>query len=186
MRDESKTGKNIMSLLKANKPISVPDVRLQRKTQDRYNGVSFKRIAQAVFDPSANTAQRPIATYGLGVYIPDNAIITNVFYDVVTTFVSAGADAGTIALTIQSAGDAVAAIAISDASNVWDAGIHGSLIGYPNLGADAAHDSALEVAALYASVMLKMTAEREITVAVAGQALTAGKMVVYVEYMLGD
>jgi hypothetical protein len=175
-----------MSLLKANKPISAPDIRLNRTAPNRFNGIAVTRVAQAVFDPSANTAQRPTGSYGLGVYIPDNAIITKVWYDVVTTFTTASADAGTIAITIQSAGDAVAAIAVSDASNVWDAGIHGSLIGFPNFGADAAHDSALEVAALFAASMLKMTAEREITVAVATQALTAGKMVIYVEFVLGD
>ena len=182
----AKPANHFMGLLKANKPISVPDIRLKRGTQTRYNGVSVKRVAQAVFDPSADTALRPTGTYGLGVYIPDNAIITKVWYDVVTTFTTASADAGTLAITIQSAGDAVAAIAVSDASNVWDAGIHASLIGFPNLGADSAHDSALEVAALFAGTMLKMTAEREITVAVATQALTAGKMVIYVEYTLGD
>ena len=84
-------------------------------------------VAVATFDPSANTAQRPIAAYGLGVYIPSKAIITRAWVDVVTTFTSAGADAGTIALHVQAADDIVAAIAISDATNVWDAGIHGSI-----------------------------------------------------------
>lgn len=174
-----------MSLMKANKPISVPDIRLKRGTQSRYNGVSVKRVAQAVFDPSGVAGDRTIAAHGLGVYIPDNAIITNVFIDVVTTFTSA-TDAATIAIHAQGADDIVAAIAISDGTNVWDAGIHGSKIGYPNLGADAAHDSAVEVAALFAGAMLKMTAERQLTATVAVEALTAGKAVIYVEYVLGD
>jgi hypothetical protein len=176
-----------MSLLKANKRVSVPELSFKRApTRLRHNGIVAPRIAQAVFNPSANTAQRPIGAYGLGVYIPDNAIIIRVWIDVVTTFASAGADAGTIAVHAQAADDIVAAIAISDASNVWDAGIRGSKIGFPNFGADAAHDSALEVAALFAASMLKLTAERELTVTVAGQALTAGKAVVYAEFVTGD
>lgn len=163
----------------------MPELSFRRSTVARFNGVTAKRVAQAVFNPSANTGERTVAAHGLGVYIPDNAIVEKVYVDVVTTFTSAD-DSATIALHLQSAGDIVAAIAISDATNVWDAGIRGSKIGYPNLGADAAHDSAVEVAALYAGSMLKMTAEREITATVAVQALTAGKLVVYVEYTLGD
>jgi len=55
----------------------------------------------------ASFASGELATgsYGLGVYIPDNAIITNCFYDVLTTFVDADDDSATIALTANSAGD---------------------------------------------------------------------------------
>lgn len=173
-----------MGLLKSNKPITVPDLRFKRGAINRYNGVGALRVAQAVFDPSANTAQRPTGAYTLGVYIPDNAIVIDAFIDVVTTFTSAGADAGTIAVHLQSANDVVAAIAISDASNVWDAGVRGTKIGAVALDGNAA--TALVVTASRAAAMLKMTAEREITVTVASQALTAGKMVVNVLYVLGD
>lgn len=174
-----------MSLLKANKPISAPDVRLSRAALTRHNGVSVKRVAQAVFNPSANTGERTTGAHGLGVYLPDNAILTRAWIDVVTTFTSAGADAGTIAIHAQSANDIVAAIAISDASNVWDAGIRGTKVGFPAL-ADTGTETALTVAALFAASMIKLTAEREITATVATQALTAGKAVIYVEYVLGD
>lgn len=177
-----------MSLLKANKRVSVPELSFKRSTVTRFNGVVAKRVASAVFDTagvdSAGAANTTIAAHGLGVYIPDNAVIEKIYVDVVTTFTSA-TDAATIALHAQAANDIVSAIAISDASNVWDAGIRGSKVGYPNLGADAAHDSALEVAALFAGTMLKLTAERELTATVAVEALTAGKAVIYVEYVLG-
>jgi len=139
----------------------------------------------ATFDPSANTGERTVAAHGLAVYIPDNAVITRAWVDVVTTFTSAGADAGTIALHVQAADDIVAAIAISDASNVWDAGIHGSKLGFPAL-ADTATETALVVAALFAGSMLKTTAVREITATVGGQALTAGKANIYVEFVISD
>lgn len=147
-----------------------------------------KYIATAIFDTagvdSAGVANTTVAAHGLGVYIPDNAVITGFFYDVITTFESAGADAGTIAYHVQSANDLLAAIAISDATNMHDAGIHAGKIGYPNLGADAAHDSQVEVAALFAASLLKLTAEREIVATVGGQALTAGKAVLFVEYTI--
>lgn len=139
----------------------------------------------ATFDPSGVTGDRSIAAHTLGVYIPINAIITRAWVDVVTTFTSA-TDAATIAIHLQSADDVIAAIAISNATNVWDAGMHGSKIGYPNFGADAAHDSAVEVAALFASTMIKMTAERQITATVAVEALTAGKANIFVEYVLSS
>jgi hypothetical protein len=171
---------------KKNIPIVAPQFRTPRGAVSKYQGNQMMQVAVATFDPSANTGDRTVAAHGLGVYIPTKAIITRVWYDVVTTFTSASADAGTIALHIQAADDVIAAIAISDATNPWDAGLHGTLLGYPNLGADAAHDSAAEVAALFAGVMLKTTAEREITATVAVAALTAGKANIYVEYVISD
>ena len=167
-------------------PIVAPGFRVPRGAMSKYQGNQVVNVAVATFDPSANTAQRPVAAYGLGVYIPTKAIITRVWVDVVTTFTSADTDTGTIALHIQAANDVIAAIAIDDASNPWDAGLHGTKLGYPNLGADAAHDSALEVAALFAGVMLKTTAERQITATVAVAALTAGKANIFVEYVISD
>lgn len=170
-----------------NLPVSAPGFRIPRKAaRNLVNGNVVPEIAVATFNPSANSAQRPVGAYGLGVYLPAKAIITRVLVDVVTTFTSAGSDAGTIALHVQSADDIVAAIAISDATNVWDAGIHGSKVGFPNFGADAAHDSAVEVAALFAATAIKMTAEREITATVAEQALTAGKANIVVEYIVSN
>lgn len=153
--------------------------------RDLRTGTVVKEVAVAVFDPSGNTAHRTVAAHGLGVYIPDNAIITKIWYDVITTFTSPTSDGATVALHVQSANDLLSAIAISDSSNVLDAGIHAGKIGFPNFGADAAHDSQVEVAALFAATFLKMTAIREITATVAVEALTAGKAVIYVEYYIG-
>jgi hypothetical protein len=159
----------------------------KRGTITKKNGLTVPKIAVATFDPSGDTTKRPIAAYGLGVYLPDNAIVIRAWYDVVTTFTSAGADAGTIALKVQGANDLVNAIAINAASpGVWDVGARGCLPLAPNLGADSAHDSQLEVIALMAALQIKLTAERELTATVAGQALTAGKLVLYVEYVISD
>ncbi len=169
-------------------PRSGVQYRVKRHSTERtvYNGNQVKEMAVATFDPSANTSERTIAAHGLGVYIPDNAVIIDAWYDVVTTFADGVADLATIALHVQSADDLVAAITVADASNVWDAGVHGTLVNNPNLGADAAHDTALEVIALYAATKVKMTAERELTATVAVVALTAGKLNLYVEYFISN
>src|SRR5215211_5330302 len=82
-------------------PIIAPEFQVANKsgvTRTKREGTVVREIAVATFNPSANTAQRPIAAYGLGVYLPTKAIITNVFVDVVTTFTSASADTGTTRL----------------------------------------------------------------------------------------
>jgi hypothetical protein len=169
-------------------PIHAPDFQVINRagiSRVKRTGGIVREMAVAVFDPSGDTSHRTVAAHGLGVYIPSKAVITRVFYDVVTTFTSA-TDAGTVAIHAQSANDILAAVAISAAGDVLDAGLHGTKIGFPNFGADAAHDSAVEVAALFAATMLKTTAEREITATVAVEALTAGKANIYVEYIISD
>jgi hypothetical protein len=167
--------------------IAAPEFIVKNKsgvTRTKRAGTVVRELAVATFDPSATSGERTIAAHGLGVYIPTKAIITRVWVDVVTTFTSA-TDAGTIALHLQAANDVVSAIAISDASNVWDAGIRGSKIGVPAL-ADTATETALVVNALFAASMLKLTAVRELTATVAVEALTAGKANIFVEYVISD
>lgn len=166
-------------------PIVAPEYRIKRSATTRvpYKGIRPMEMVMATYDVSGGDSGA-IGAHALGVYIPKNAVVTRVFVDVVTTFTDGASDTATIALHAQSANDIVAAIAIADSTNVWDAGAHGSKIGFPNLGADAAHDSAVEVAALFAGTYLKMTAERELVATVATAALTAGKMNIFVEYFL--
>lgn len=165
-------------------PVVAPEFRVKRGTRTKRTGNVVPEIAVATFDPSANTGERTVAAHGLGVYIPDNAIILEAWIDVITTFTSAGADAGTIAIHVQSANDIVAAIAISDASNVWDAGVRGTKIGAIAISGDAA--TQLVASAAEAASKIKTTAEREITATVATQALTAGKANIFVKYILSD
>lgn len=98
--------------------------------------------------------------------IPDNAIIVDGLIDVITTFTSA-TDAATVALTANSAGDLKAAVAISNGANPWDAGLKDL------------------VPVSTAATSVKLTADRSLVMAIAGEALTAGKMVIFVNYMLG-
>jgi hypothetical protein len=124
---------------------------------------------KCVFDPSARTGDRTIAAHGCGLTIPKNAIVTRAVYKVLTTFTSA-TDAGTIAIKIASANDVVSAVAISTGTT-WDAST-------PVLG--------IPVTAT-ANTWITTTADSEVTFTVAVEALTAGKLVLFVEWFyFGD
>lgn len=136
---------------------------------------------------SSGAANSAIGTHGTGVYLPSGATLIHFHSTVNTTFTSA-TDAAKIGIGVQTvtldSEDVIAALAISDATNMWDAGNHAGKIGFPNLGADAAHDTQVEVAALFAATYLTLTAEREIRVTVQTEALTAGEMTMKFTYFL--
>lgn len=130
-------------------------------------GLNAGRVCIGLFDPSAVAGDRTIAAHTLSsTALPAKAIITRLSYDVLTTFTSA-TDAATVALSVEGANDLKSAVAISDVSNPWDAGIHA---GIP-----------VATAATY----VKTTVARSIVVTVAVEALTAGKMYVYADYIQG-
>lgn len=99
---------------------------------------------------------------GVVVKLPLGAIVTKTYIKIVQAFVSTG-NSGTIALTLQSAGDVLAAVDADTLSGVA-AGIQ---------------DGA-------AANMLSLTAERTLTLAVATAAMTAGQADVFVEYVLSE
>jgi hypothetical protein len=96
------------------------------------------------------------------IVLPDNAIITQVYIDIVTAMTSTGGT-GTIALTANSSGDLLAAV---DADT-----LSGVVAGVP-VGT--------------AATMVKLTADRTLSVAIATAALTAGKFNAFVEYVLSE
>lgn len=116
------------------------------------------------FNPGATTGDRTIAAHGCGLTIPKNAIVTRAVYKVLTTFTSA-TDAGTIAIKIVGANDVVSAAAISTGTT-WDAA--GPILGIPVTAT--------------AATWLTTTADSEVTFTVAVEALTAGKLVLWVEW----
>lgn len=96
------------------------------------------------------------------VKLPINAIVTNVYLDIITAFTSTGGT-GTIALSLQSAGDLLAAV---DADT-----LSGRAQGIPdNTVANT----------------IKLTAERTLTLPVATAALLTGKANVFVEYVISE
>ncbi len=131
------------------------------------------RIARATYDFAVEGGAHK-ASYDLGVDLPDNAIVTRSWYEVITTFESA-TDAALIAIDIPTDDVAgiVASTAISAGGNVWDAGYH-----------EAIQDG---TAAAFSD---KTTAARAVTFTLAsstdGAGLTAGKLVLFMEYVLSD
>ena len=132
------------------------------------DGLHPKRIARATYDYAEHGGA--ISTIGLGVTLPDNAIVIRSWYEVITTLTSA-TDAATIAIDIPTddPGGIVAAIAISDASNPWDVGLH-----------EATQDGTV------ANASVKTTSTRELSVTIGTEEVTAGKFVLFAEYMVSD
>lgn len=130
------------------------------------DGLHNKGTFRATFDATGGKA---IGAHGLGVTLPDNAIVTRSWYEVLETFTSED-DSATIALGVPTDGAAgiKAAVAISNGANPWDAGnVEGIQTGTA------------------ANFLTKLTAARELTATVAVQALTAGKLILHGEYVIG-
>ena len=120
------------------------------------------------------------------IWIPDGALITSALYFVQTTFIDDdAADSQPMALGYTGATAAfVASIAISGTSSVWDAGIHGTLVGTPILGNDAAQDTALELIELNNASMIHLTAPKELLLTLASErTIIVGKLSLYVTYV---
>lgn len=134
------------------------------------NDFTTKRTVKVVFDTAATdssgVANTTVAAHPLGVYIPSGALIVNSAYDVLTTFTSGGGDAGEIAFHVEGAGDIKAATAISTGTT------------YDNVTAMVAGTP------VSAATAIKTTEDREITATVTVQALTAGKLVWYIDYVI--
>ena len=131
------------------------------------DGLGNLRVARATFDPSANASERTVAAHGLGVTLPDNAIVCGGFYDVITTFTSPTSDTATIALSVQSANDIVVAVAIATGTP-YDIGLQ----------------AIVPKANTPESTGIKLTAARELTATIAVEAVTAGKLILYVYYTI--
>lgn len=135
------------------------------------NGVwaSLTRWAKAEYDPSGGDAATADSLFDTTIEIPDNAVIVGGLVDVITTFTSAGGDAATLAIQTESADDIVAAVAISDGTNPWDQGLQ--VIKPRSDGTNA----------------VKMTSAKNIKVQLGGsEALTAGKMVIWLQYVISE
>ena len=144
---------------------------MSTELQGTVDGLGNVKCARFTFDPSATAGMRTIAAHGLGVTLPDKAIVIGGGMEILTTFADGVADAATIALMIQGANDLVTATAISSGT-FWDA------IKWKVIVPDA-------MAAAGVATPIKLTAAREVTATVGGVALTAGKLVGWLYYVIG-
>lgn len=132
------------------------------------DGLHPHRIARATYDFAEHGGA--IGQIGLGVTLPDNAIVTRAWYEVLTTLTSA-ADTATISIDIPTDDVAgiVAAIAIGDVSNPWDIG----------------RREAIQTGTV-ANFSEKTSAARELSITIAVQAVTAGRFILFAEYVVSD
>lgn len=133
------------------------------------DGRRLSQILRCTYDFAVNGGAE--GTISLTQTLPDNAVVTRGYLEVVTTFTSSG-DNATVSLDIVSDDVAglVAAVAIDAGGNPWDTGFH-----------ECIQDGAA------ANFSTKTTAARAIQITVAGgEALTAGKMVIWLEFVVSD
>ena len=133
------------------------------------DALNVKRIARATYDYTEHGGA--VSTIGLGVTVPDDAIVTRTYYEVITTLTSNAAnDAATISfdIPVDDVAGLVAATAISAGGNIWDAGYH-----------DGIQDG---TAAAFA---VKTTAARELSITIGVEAIDAPGIVVFIcEYVV--
>ncbi len=137
----------------------------QSDSSEKSTSATF--VAKALYDVSGGDAGA-IGAHGLGVTIPDNAVVLDGVIDVITTFEDGADDSATIAISVEGANDIVTATAISGGSDIWDAGLQ-----------DVVPDGT-------AANMVKTTSAQEITATVADDALSAGKMWIILRYTITE
>jgi hypothetical protein len=135
------------------------------------NNSSIEKTVVGTFDAltavnDAGGAIGAVGTYGLGVTIPDNAIITGAWYEVLIQLTDGGDDDTTIALQALAANDLVDAAAIS-VGTAFDAGLPLETIPKSDTP----------------TTWIKMTAAKELKLVQAVDVLSAGNMRVYVTYL---
>ena len=129
------------------------------------DGLHAKRIARATYDFADN--EGAVGSFGLGVSLPENAIITRSWYTVLTSLASDDDSTATVALSIPTdeAVEIAAATALSE--NNYATGYHEGI----QTGTAAKFSE-------------PTTAARELTLTIGEEELTAGKLILFCEYVV--
>ncbi len=136
-------------------------------------GLSALKLARFEFDTAKNdhagepASNKTVAAHPTDVELPEHAIIVGGFYDVNTAFDSANSTA-TIAIHVEGANDILSALIVSN----------------PGLGT-IGRKAIIPKFTTPESTSVKTTDDRVITVTVAEQALTAGKLTGYLYWLPG-
>lgn len=164
-KDEKLISEGVMSLSEKSMVIgSANGVALSESLGS--DGTMQKRIARATYDVAVDGGTT--AAHLLGVKIPANAIMVRSWFYTVTQFVDAGA--GTVALHCETANNIFSAADITgNAAGVKVDGVQQAFATFDGTGAAGV-----------------LGAECELTATVATAAQTAGKLVLFVEYMVAE
>lgn len=137
---------------------SVDEDKLALPTID---GLNAKRILRSTYDVAVDGGT--VAAHALSESLPANAIVSQVWFQIITQFVDAGS--GTVALSCAGANDLFSAADITgDAAGVITAGVP--------VGT--------------AATMFDVGSTCVVTATVATAAQSAGKMVIFIEYVVTD
>jgi hypothetical protein len=130
------------------------------------DGLGRIGCARFTFDATGTVGNRTAAAHGTGVTLPAHAVVIGGNYDVNTAFTSAASTA-TVAISVEGANDILSALAVSDAK----LGTIGRKVIVPKINT-------------VESTSVKTTAAREITVTIAVQDLTGGKLTGWLFYIV--
>ena len=135
---------------------------------------TVKGVLRATYEVTVDggTSGTTVTFGGANNTLPDNAVVTRAYYEVLEIFVSEGGDAGQISLGIAT-DDAVgllAAVAISAVGAPWDPGFH----------------ECIQTGAAVNLFSEQTTAARAVQVGITVQTLTAGKLVLILEYFISN
>ena len=124
--------------------------------------ITGEKTLRVVYDTAIHGGD--VAAHGLGKYLPANSIITQAWFYTVTQFTDSGT--GTVALSCE------------DANNIYSA-------------ADITGNSAGAIVAgvptgTAANMVKSIAANCEVTATVAGAAQTAGKLILFIRYVVGE
>lgn len=126
-----------------------------------YDALAVRKLYAVVadFDCSSGCA---IGTKASGITIPDNAIVKQAYYEIISAFASAGGS-GTIALNSEGVGDILAPVDADTLSGINDGIPTGT-----------------------ATNMIKLSAARELIMTIATDAMTSGRLKLFVEYVISE
>jgi hypothetical protein len=161
------------------------------------NPLSNKYVAKASWDfatTNGSGGAESISAHNGPIFIPEGALITKAYYFVDTTVADNGDDSTIISIGYTGAVAAFSAALLISGTGVngvaggnFDAGIHGTLVGFAGgveAGADA--ETALENIASKAATLIHTDADVELLLTVGASnvhTLNAGKLTLYVEYV---
>ena len=119
--------------------------------------------------------------------LPANALITGGFAKVTTAF-SDSDNGNDTTVALGYTGATTAFLAATACTALTDNAVFTLLPGQPALGADAAHDTAVEVAALVAASYINLTAEKSVLVTIndSNTDLDAGSIDIFIEYVISE
>lgn len=161
----STTATNTFSLMAASGAYFSFENDGELKASDGTNIHGYKNLATATYDFA--TSGGAVSTISLDQGIPDNAVITRAWYEVLTPPTSSGAATIALGVATNDADGIKTATAYNDAS--FNAGFH-----------DGTPDGTAT------NFTTKTTASRKIVLVIAGANLTAGKIKVYAEFIVSE